>query len=204
MAVEHEGDPKPAAGPCVLEYPSGVQIQGVRTPAKVKSEYSTRGCPLPFQCMIDTRDIKDVAVTRLSSPRFDTENTHGTGCTLSSAIAAGLAKGMTLPDAAQVAKSYVTTAIAAADRILNSGNYALADTFAQNFRFDNFNSKENIFVVTSQQYEHIVAKQLPEMLHENILSEPSRKNTAPRPKRRRPPRALRRRPPRRAAPCIRI
>ena len=38
-------------------------------------------------------------------------------------------------------------AIAAVDRIQNSGNYALADTFAQNFRFDNFNSKENIFVV---------------------------------------------------------
>jgi len=38
-------------------------------------------------------------------------------------------------------------AIAAADRILNSGNYALADTFAQNFRFDNFKSKENIFAV---------------------------------------------------------
>ena len=38
-------------------------------------------------------------------------------------------------------------AIAAADRILNSGNYALADTFAQNFRFDNYNSPENIFAV---------------------------------------------------------
>jgi len=38
-------------------------------------------------------------------------------------------------------------AIAAADRILNSGNYALADTFAQNFRFDNYKSPENIFVV---------------------------------------------------------
>ena len=38
-------------------------------------------------------------------------------------------------------------AIAAVDRILNSGNYALADTFAQNFRFDNYKSPENIFVV---------------------------------------------------------
>ena len=38
-------------------------------------------------------------------------------------------------------------AIAAADRILNSGNYSLADTFAQNFRFDNYKSPENIFSV---------------------------------------------------------
>ncbi len=38
-------------------------------------------------------------------------------------------------------------AIARADSILNSGIYQLADTFATNFRFDNYNSKENIFVV---------------------------------------------------------
>jgi len=61
--------------------------------------------------------IEPGAVTRLSSPRFDTKNTHGTGCTLSSAIAAGIAKGLTLVDAARAAKSYVTTAIAAADRL---------------------------------------------------------------------------------------
>ena len=38
-------------------------------------------------------------------------------------------------------------AIAAADRIRNSGNYQLADSFPQNFRFDNYKSPENIFVV---------------------------------------------------------
>ena len=38
-------------------------------------------------------------------------------------------------------------AIAAADRILNSGKYRLADSFPQNFRFDNYKSPENIFVV---------------------------------------------------------
>ena len=36
--------------------------------------------------------------TRLATPRVDTKNTHGTGCTLSSAIAAGLAKGLDLVD----------------------------------------------------------------------------------------------------------
>jgi hydroxymethylpyrimidine/phosphomethylpyrimidine kinase len=56
-------------------------------------------------------------VERLAAPRFATRNTHGTGCTLSSAIAAGLAKGLGLVEAVRAAKSYVTTAIAAADRL---------------------------------------------------------------------------------------
>ncbi len=55
--------------------------------------------------------------TRLSAERIATRNTHGTGCTLSSAIAAGLAKGEPLADAVRGAKSYVSAAIAAADRL---------------------------------------------------------------------------------------
>ena len=57
------------------------------------------------------------SVTRLAVPRIATRNTHGTGCTLSSAIAAGLAKGHDLADAVRDAKAYVTAAIAAADRL---------------------------------------------------------------------------------------
>jgi hydroxymethylpyrimidine/phosphomethylpyrimidine kinase len=53
-------------------------------------------------------------VMRLSARRIGTKNTHGTGCTLSSAIAAGLAKGLDLKAAASEAKAYVTAAIAAA------------------------------------------------------------------------------------------
>lgn len=49
--------------------------------------------------------------------RHPTENTHGTGCTLSSAIAAGLAKGLSLVDAITEAKAYVTAAIIAADNL---------------------------------------------------------------------------------------
>jgi hydroxymethylpyrimidine/phosphomethylpyrimidine kinase len=51
------------------------------------------------------------------APRVATENTHGTGCTLSAAIAAELAKGAALPDAVEAAKEYVTAAIFAADRL---------------------------------------------------------------------------------------
>ncbi len=57
----------------------------------------------------------------LSAPRVATDNTHGTGCTLSSAIAAGLARGQPLEDAVIAAKTYVTAAIAAADRLAIGG-----------------------------------------------------------------------------------
>ena len=56
-------------------------------------------------------------VIRLVAPRIKTRNTHGTGCTLSSAIAAGLAKGLELTAAAREAKTYVTAAIKAADKL---------------------------------------------------------------------------------------
>ncbi|MSP44150.1 MAG: bifunctional hydroxymethylpyrimidine kinase/phosphomethylpyrimidine kinase [Alphaproteobacteria bacterium] len=46
-----------------------------------------------------------------SSPRIDTRHTHGTGCTLASAIATGLAQGMALPDAVRRARDYVQEAI---------------------------------------------------------------------------------------------
>ncbi|MBA2809236.1 bifunctional hydroxymethylpyrimidine kinase/phosphomethylpyrimidine kinase [Streptomyces sp. KM273126] len=49
----------------------------------------------------------------LRAPRYDNRHTHGTGCTLASAIACGLAKGETVPDAVAAAKEYVTGAIAA-------------------------------------------------------------------------------------------
>jgi hydroxymethylpyrimidine/phosphomethylpyrimidine kinase len=52
----------------------------------------------------------------LPAPRVATVNTHGTGCTLSSAIAAALAKGDNLEGAVRFAKAYVTAAIEAADR----------------------------------------------------------------------------------------
>ncbi len=53
------------------------------------------------------------SILRLSSPRIATHNTHGTGCTLSSAIAACLAKGATLDEAAKTAKEYLAKALAA-------------------------------------------------------------------------------------------
>jgi hydroxymethylpyrimidine/phosphomethylpyrimidine kinase len=57
-------------------------------------------------------------VIRLDGERIDTEHTHGTGCTLSAALAACLAKGLDVIDAAREAKRFVTHAI---DRHLNIG-----------------------------------------------------------------------------------
>ncbi|MGW3955299.1 bifunctional hydroxymethylpyrimidine kinase/phosphomethylpyrimidine kinase [Streptomyces sp. NPDC004752] len=48
----------------------------------------------------------------LRAPRLGNRHTHGTGCTLASAIAVGLAKGRTVPEAVAAAKEYVTGAIA--------------------------------------------------------------------------------------------
>jgi hydroxymethylpyrimidine/phosphomethylpyrimidine kinase len=70
----------------------------------------------------DTSNSTDLLVTpravaRLTAQRIATVNTHGTGCTLSSAVAAGLARGLGLEDAVAAAKAYVGAAIAAADRL---------------------------------------------------------------------------------------
>jgi len=56
-------------------------------------------------------------VMRFAAKRIATKNTHGTGCTLSSAIAAGLASGLELKEALRQAKDYVTAAIAGADAL---------------------------------------------------------------------------------------
>jgi len=52
----------------------------------------------------------------LAAPRVATQNTHGTGCSLASAIAAGLAKGEGFELAVRNAKTWISAAIAAADR----------------------------------------------------------------------------------------
>ncbi|MGL4323327.1 MAG: bifunctional hydroxymethylpyrimidine kinase/phosphomethylpyrimidine kinase [Beijerinckiaceae bacterium] len=55
--------------------------------------------------------VSSAGVQEFSVPRVMTQNTHGTGCTLSSAIAAELARGMTLHQAISAAKAYVTEAL---------------------------------------------------------------------------------------------
>jgi hydroxymethylpyrimidine/phosphomethylpyrimidine kinase len=61
--------------------------------------------------------VTATATVRFAAARIATKNTHGTGCTLAAAIAAGLAKGEDLAAAVRAGKDYVTAAIAAADRL---------------------------------------------------------------------------------------
>ena len=69
--------------------------------------------------LLDTETV----LAELTAPRVNTKNTHGTGCTLSSAIAAGLAKGLCPVDAVTEAHSYLQGAIRAADRLtIGSGH----------------------------------------------------------------------------------
>ncbi len=60
--------------------------------------------------------------------------------------------------------------------ILNTGKTLIQSTYD---RFASFIPEENIYVVTSNEYINIVKKQLPQIPLQNILGEPSRKNTAP-------------------------
>ena len=92
-------------------------VKGMQAAAVVLCERGARwvvvkGGHLPIE-----EDAVDVVYdgrefTELRAPRTPTKNTHGTGCTFSAAICAGLAKGQTPLDAIRLAKEYVTQAIA--------------------------------------------------------------------------------------------
>ncbi|MGH1462799.1 MAG: bifunctional hydroxymethylpyrimidine kinase/phosphomethylpyrimidine kinase [Neptuniibacter sp.] len=64
-----------------------------------------------------------------SMPRISTENTHGTGCTLASAITAFLAKGESLVDAVAKAKQYITAAVKQADKLNVGGGHGPVNHF---------------------------------------------------------------------------
>ena len=74
-------------------------------------------------------------VLRLSAKRIATQNTHGTGCTLSSAIASYLAQGHALPEAVSAAKDYLSQAIAQADTLnIGQGHGPVHHFFARSER----------------------------------------------------------------------
>jgi hydroxymethylpyrimidine/phosphomethylpyrimidine kinase len=66
---------------------------------------------------IDHLVTADGTLRTLAATRIATANTHGTGCTLSAAVAAGLARGLALGEAVADAKAYLTAALGAADRL---------------------------------------------------------------------------------------
>ncbi|WP_294280039.1 bifunctional hydroxymethylpyrimidine kinase/phosphomethylpyrimidine kinase [uncultured Sphingomonas sp.] len=64
--------------------------------------------------VIEDRLVEPAGEQRWQHPRLDTTSTHGTGCTLASAIATGLGQGLTLADAVDRAIAFVQAALAAA------------------------------------------------------------------------------------------
>src|SRR3546814_13106553 len=75
------------------------------------SDWSSDVCPSDL--VIDQLVTRE-GVHSWTDRRIETRHTHGTGCTLASAIAAGLGQGMTLPDAVARARAYVRAAMLAA------------------------------------------------------------------------------------------
>ena len=72
-----------------------------------------KGGHLPGDWVVDVLALSDGTCQHLASQRISTHNGHGTGCTLSSAIASHLALGAPLPHAVERARAYILGAIAA-------------------------------------------------------------------------------------------
>lgn len=84
--------------------------------------------PQSPDCLVTAQGI-----TWFEANRTQTPNTHGTGCTLSSALAAQLAKGGAMPQAVAVAKAYVATAIAHANALSVGSGHGPTHHFATFF-----------------------------------------------------------------------
>ena len=118
----------PLADVITQNIPEAEKMAGMEIASRYEMEYAARkihsfGCRAVLvkwgHCLKKTDAAGDsidtlydgVEFHHYSARRVDTKNTHGTGCTLSSAIASNLALGMSLPTAVERAKTYVTTAI---------------------------------------------------------------------------------------------
>lgn len=103
---------RPIDGPEALEDAAhalrGLTIRGGGVPSVL-----LKGGHLPGDRVVDVLALTDGTSIRLESPRILTHNSHGTGCTLSSALAAYLALGLDLPKAVAKARTYILGAIAA-------------------------------------------------------------------------------------------
>lgn len=116
---------------------TGLEIETVDDMKRAAEILITLGCPgvLLTGSHLYTDDVTDVLVTEdsietMSGPRINAPNNHGTGCTVSAAIATGLAQGMSMSDAVHFGRDYVKKAIETAPN-LGKGNGPLNHMFAQ-------------------------------------------------------------------------
>ena len=90
-----------------------MQAAALELLAKGAKAVLVKGGHLAGDVVSDLLQVTGAAPHWMRAPRIATVNTHGTGCTLSSAIAAYLALGHTLVDAVEAARAYVRSALAA-------------------------------------------------------------------------------------------
>ncbi len=93
-----------------VETPDQMRAAGARLLAMGARAVLMKGGHVPGDTVTDLLMTSDEE-TRFDSPRIDSRHTHGTGCTLASACATGLAKGLSLTDAVRAAHAYVQGAI---------------------------------------------------------------------------------------------
>ena len=98
LRIESENHPTQAAMAKSLSTSLGVSIL-------------LKGGHLEGTRAVDILATKNGDLAHFSAPRVDTQNTHGTGCTFAAAIAARLAQGLTLEEAIQRAKEWLTRAL---------------------------------------------------------------------------------------------
>lgn len=121
------------------EYLSGIPIRAEKEIPRVAEQLRSLGCKavlikgghLPGENMTDWLFTAGHEPACLVSPTIESRNTHGTGCTLSSAITAYMALGYPLDEAVRSAKEYITQALAFGANIqLGKGNGPLNHFFA--------------------------------------------------------------------------
>jgi hydroxymethylpyrimidine/phosphomethylpyrimidine kinase len=93
------------------------RIAALRLSRRTGAMVLAKGGHLPGDTVIDWLVARDGRVAHWEEPRIDSRNTHGTGCTLASAIATGLAAGMEVWNAVDRARAYVRAGIQAAPDI---------------------------------------------------------------------------------------
>lgn len=94
---------------CTLVTPNIPEAERLSLPRSAEGRYSVllKGGHASGDAMTDTLFMSDGTEHHYTSPRISTTNLHGTGCTLSSAIASFLAVGCTLPEAVRRGKEVI-------------------------------------------------------------------------------------------------
>ena len=114
----------PLASVVTPNIPEAELLSGRTIHSREEMEEAARGIGDAYGCAVllkgghSVQDANDLlyaggTLQWFEGKRIDNPNTHGTGCTLSSAIAANLAKGFSLPESVRRAKAYISGALAA-------------------------------------------------------------------------------------------